>query len=86
MILSDGVIFVASRTRFRSAQAGWAGKGVPQSSFDLDIHFYSLLVVATVGTLVDYILAEILAHVLGPVMLLNHMRSSHGPLLLVCSV
>ena len=30
MILSDGVIFVASRTRFRSAQAGRAGKGVPQ--------------------------------------------------------
>ena len=31
MILSDGVIFVASRTRFGSAQAGRAGKGAPQS-------------------------------------------------------
>ena len=30
MILSDGVILVASRTRFGSAQAGRAGKGVPQ--------------------------------------------------------
>ena len=30
MILSDGVIFVASRTRFGSAQAGRAGKGAPQ--------------------------------------------------------
>ena len=30
MILSDLVILVASRTRFRSAQAGRAGKGVPQ--------------------------------------------------------
>ena len=29
MILSDGVILVASRTRFGSAQAGRAGKGVP---------------------------------------------------------
>ena len=32
MILSDGVIFVASRTRFGSAQAGRAGKGAPQGS------------------------------------------------------
>ena len=30
MILSDGVIFVASRTRFGSAQAGRARKGAPQ--------------------------------------------------------
>ena len=30
MILSDGVIFVASRTRFGSTQAGRAGKGAPQ--------------------------------------------------------
>ena len=30
MILSDGVIFVASRTRFGSAQVGRAGKGSPQ--------------------------------------------------------
>ena len=30
MILSDGVIFVASWTRFGSAQAGRAGKGAPQ--------------------------------------------------------
>ena len=30
MILSDGVIFVASRTRFGSAKTGRAGKGAPQ--------------------------------------------------------
>ena len=30
MILSDGVIFVASRTRFGFAQAGRAGKGAPE--------------------------------------------------------
>ena len=30
MILSDGVILVASRTRFGSAQGGRAGKGAPQ--------------------------------------------------------
>ena len=30
MILSDGVIFVASRTRFGFAQAGRAEKGAPQ--------------------------------------------------------
>ena len=30
MILSDGVILVASRTRFRFPQAGRAGKGAPQ--------------------------------------------------------
>ena len=30
MILSDGVILVASQIRFGSAQAGRAGKGAPQ--------------------------------------------------------
>ena len=32
----------------------------------------------------DYILAKNLGHVLGLVMLLHHMRSSHGPSVLVC--
>ena len=31
MILSDGVVFVASRTRFGSVHAGRAGKGAPHA-------------------------------------------------------
>ena len=55
------------------------------SSFDLDIHFFALLAVAAVGTLVDDTLAGKSTPVLGPVMLLHHMRSSHGSLVLDCN-
>ena len=56
------------------------------SSFDLDIHFFALLTVAAAGTLVDDTLARKSAPVLGHVMLLHHMRSSHGSSVLDCNV
>ena len=56
------------------------------SSFDLDIHFFALLVVVAAGTLVDDTLAGKPAPVLGPVMLLHHMRSSHDSSVLDCNV
>ena len=50
------------------------------SSSDLDIHFFDLLSVvpAAAGTLVDDTLAGNSAPVFDLVMLLHHMRSSHG--------
>ena len=56
------------------------------SSFDLDIHFFALLAATAAGTLVDDTLAGKSAPVLGPVMLLHHMRSSHGSSVLDCNV
>ena len=52
------------------------------SSFDLDIYFYFLPAAAAARTLVVDTLAGDFAHVLGPMMLLHHMRSSHGSLVL----
>ena len=56
------------------------------SSSDLDIHFFDLLVVAAAGTLVDDTLAGNSAPVFDLVILLHHMRSSHGSLVLDCNV
>ena len=56
------------------------------SSSDLDIHFFDLLVVAVAGTLVDDTLARNSAPVFDLVMLLHHMRSSHGSSVLDCNV
>ena len=57
-----------------------------RSSSDLDIHFFALLAIATAGTLVDDTLAGNSAPVFVLVMLPHHMRSSHGSLVLDCSV
>ena len=56
------------------------------SSSNLDIHLFDLPVVATAGTLVDDTLARNSAPIFDLVMLLNHMRSSHGSLVLDCNV
>ena len=48
------------------------------SSSDLDIHFFDLLVATAAGTLVDDTLVGNSAPVFDLVMLLHHMRSSHG--------
>ena len=56
------------------------------SFFDLDIHFFTLHAAAAAGTLVDDTLAENSATVLDLVMLLHHMRSSHGSSVLDCNV
>ena len=55
------------------------------SSSDLDIHFFDLLAATAVGTLVDDTLAGNSAPVFGLVMLLHHMRSSHGSSVLDCN-
>ena len=56
------------------------------SSSDLDIHLFALVAAAVAGTLVDDTLAENSAPIFGLVMLLHHMRSSHGSLVLDCNV
>ena len=56
------------------------------SSFDLDIHFFALLAVVAAGTFVDDTFAGNSAPVFGLVMILHHMRSSHGSLVLDCNV
>ena len=57
------------------------------SSFDHDIPFCFLLLVAAAGTLVAAdILAEDAVPALGHVMPLHHMRNSHGSSVLGCSV
>ena len=56
------------------------------SSFDFNIHFFDLIVVAASGTLVDDTLAGNFAHVFDLVILLYHMRSSHGSSVLDCNV
>ena len=56
------------------------------SSSNLDIHFFALLDVAAAGTLVDDTLFGNSTPVFGFVMLLHHMRSSHGSLVLDCNV
>ena len=56
------------------------------SSSDLDIHFFVLLVAAAAGTLVDDTLAGNSASIFDLVMLLHHMRSSHGSSMLDCNV
>ena len=57
-----------------------------RSSSDLDIHFFTLLAIVVVGTLVDDTLAINFAPVFGLVMLIHHMRSSHGSSVLDCNV
>ena len=56
------------------------------SSFDLDIHLFDLLAAAAAGTLVDDTLAGNSTPVFDLVMLLHHMRSSHGSSVLDCNV
>ena len=57
------------------------------SSFDPDINLCFLLLAAAAGTLVAAdILAEDAVPALGRVMLLHHMRNSHGSLVLGSSV
>ena len=56
------------------------------SSSDLDIHFFDLLAGAAAGTLVDDTLARNATPIFDLVMLLHHMRSSHGSSLLDCNV
>ena len=56
------------------------------SSSDLDIHFFDLLAFVAAGTLVDDTLAGNSALVFDLVMLLHHMRSSHGSSELDCNV
>ena len=56
------------------------------SSSNLDIHFFDLPAVATSGTLVDDTLARNSAPIFDLVMLLHHMRSSHGSSVLDCNV
>ena len=56
------------------------------SSSDLDIHFFDLLTTAGAGTLVDDTLARNSALLFDLVMLLHHMRSSHGSSVLDCNV
>ena len=56
------------------------------SSSDLDIHLFDLLAAAATGTLVDDTLAGNSTLVFDLVMLLHHMRSSHGSLVLDCNV
>ena len=56
------------------------------SSSNLDIHFFDLLAVAAAGTLVDDTLARNSAPIFDLVMLLYHMRSSHGSSVLDCNV
>ena len=56
------------------------------SSSDLDIHFFDLLAAAVAGTLVDDTLAGNSAPVFNLVMLLHHMRSSHGSSVMDCNV
>ena len=53
---------------------------------DLDINFFDLLAVAAAGTLVDDTLARNSTLVFDLVMLLHHMRSSHGSSMLDCNV
>ena len=57
-----------------------------RSSSDLDIFLFSFLAVVAAGTLVDDYLAGNSTPVFGLVMLLHHMRSSHGSLVLDCNV
>ena len=56
------------------------------SSYDLDIHFFDLHAAAADGTLVDDTLARNSAPIFNLVMLLHHMRSSHGSSVLDCNV
>ena len=56
------------------------------SSSDLDIHFFDLLATAAAETLVDDTLAGNSAPVFDLVMLIHHMRSSHGSPVLDCNV
>ena len=56
------------------------------SSSDLDIHFFDLLATAAIGTLMDDTLSENSAPVIDLMMLLHHMRSSHGSSVLNCNV
>ena len=57
------------------------------SSFDLDIHFYFLLLVVAAGTLVVVdILVQDVIPALGCVMPLHYMRNSHGSSVLDYSV
>ena len=57
-----------------------------RSSSDLDIHFFDLLTAAAAETLVDDTFAGNSTPVFDLVMLLHHMRSSHGSLVLDCNV
>ena len=57
------------------------------SSSDLDIHFFDLLAAAAAArTLVDDTLVGNFAPIFDLVMLLHHMRSSHGSSVLDCNV
>ena len=57
------------------------------SSSDVDIHFFDLpAAAAAAGTLVDDTLAGNSTPVFNLVMLLHHMRSSHGSSVLDCNV
>ena len=56
------------------------------SSSDLDINFFDLLATVAAGTLVDDTLAGYSTPVFDLVMLLHHMRSSHGSLVFDCNV
>ena len=49
-----------------------------RSFSDIDIHFFDLLAAASGGTFMDDTLAENPAPVFDLVMLLHHVRSSHG--------
>ena len=56
------------------------------SSSDLDIHFFDLLAAAAARTLVDDTLYGNFAPIFDLMMLLHHMRSSHGSSVLDCNV
>ena len=56
------------------------------SSSDLDIHFFALLAAVAARTLVDDTFTGNSSPVFGLVMLLHHMRSSHGFSVLDCNV
>ena len=56
------------------------------SSSDLDIHFFDLLDATVAGTLVDDTLAGNSTPFFDLVMLLHHMRSSHGSSVLNCNM
>ena len=57
-----------------------------RSFSDFDIHFFDLLAVVAAGTSVDDTLAGNSSPVFDLVMLLHHMRSSHGSSVLDCNV
>ena len=79
--------YIVWRSRLSSVPLfGWDRESGCYTS-DLDIHFFALLAaVAVAGTLVDDTLARNSSPIYGLVMLLHHMRSSHGSLVRDCSV